>query len=102
MRVGRKNKLTCRWARKGSRPRAVHDQRTQSIYLFGAVCPERGAGAAFMLPAGNNGGVQYADQPRSTNSVAPFTESESDDARNTAAPLISSGRIQTSFPPKRP
>ena len=25
-------------ARKGSRPRASHDQRTQSTYLFGAVC----------------------------------------------------------------
>jgi transposase len=30
MRVGQKNKLTYRWARKGSRPRATHDQRTQS------------------------------------------------------------------------
>src|SRR5262250_3707721 len=47
MRVGQKNKLTYRWARKGSRPRAAHDQRTQSTYLFGAVCPERGTGAAF-------------------------------------------------------
>jgi transposase len=28
MRVGQKNKLTYRWARKGSRPRASHDQRT--------------------------------------------------------------------------
>ena len=36
MRVGQKNKLTYRWARKGSRPRASHDQRTQSTYLFGA------------------------------------------------------------------
>ena len=42
MRVGQKNKLTYRWARKGSRPRATHDQRTESTYLFGAVCPERG------------------------------------------------------------
>jgi hypothetical protein len=49
MRVGQKNKLTYRWARKGSRPRAAHDQRTQSTYLFGAVCPERGAGAALVL-----------------------------------------------------
>jgi hypothetical protein len=51
MRVGQKNKLTYRWARKGSRPRAAHDQRTQSTYLFGAVCPDRGAGAALVLPA---------------------------------------------------
>jgi len=49
MRVGQKNKLTYRWARKGSRPRAIHDQRTQSTYLFGAVCPERGTGAALVL-----------------------------------------------------
>src|SRR5437660_1193203 len=53
MRVGQKNKLTYRWARKGSRPRAAHDQRTQSTYLFGAVCPDRGAGAALVLPACN-------------------------------------------------
>ena len=53
MRVGQKNKLTYRWARKGSRPRAIHDQRTQSTYVFGAVCPERGTGAALVLPACN-------------------------------------------------
>ena len=39
MRVGQKNKITYRWARTGSRPRADHDQRTQSAYLFGAVMP---------------------------------------------------------------
>ena len=58
MRVGQKNKLTYRWARKGSRPRAAHDQRTQSTYLFGAVCPERGAGAALVLPACNTQAMQ--------------------------------------------
>jgi hypothetical protein len=41
MRFGQKNKLTYRWARKGSRPRAIHDQRTQSTYLFGAVGTNR-------------------------------------------------------------
>src|SRR5262249_34988808 len=58
MRVGQKNKLTYRWARKGSRPRAAHDQRTQSTYLFGAVCPDRGAGAALVLPACNTEAMQ--------------------------------------------
>ena len=58
MRVGQKNKLTYRWARKGARPRAIHDQRTQSTYLFGAVCPERGAGAALVLPACNAEAMQ--------------------------------------------
>ena len=58
MRVGQKNKLTYRWARKGLRPRAIHDQRTQSTYLFGAVCSERGTGAALVLPACNSEAMQ--------------------------------------------
>lgn len=58
MRVDQKNKLTYRWAKKGSRPRAIHDQRTQSTYLFGAVCPELGTGAALVLPACNTGAMQ--------------------------------------------
>src|SRR5215471_21439590 len=58
MRVGQKNKLTYRWARKVSRPRAAHDQRTQLTYLFGAVCPDCGAGAALVLPACNTEAMQ--------------------------------------------
>ena len=58
MRVGQKNKLTYRWAKKGSRPRAAHDQRTQSTYLFGAVCPEHGTGAALVLPFCNTEAMQ--------------------------------------------
>jgi hypothetical protein len=58
MRVGQKNKLTYRWARKGSRPRAAHDQRTQSTYLFGAVGPEHGTGAALVLPFCNTEAMQ--------------------------------------------
>ena len=57
MRVGQ-NKLTYRWARKGSRPRAAHDQRTQSTYLFGALCPELGTGAALVLPFCNSEAMQ--------------------------------------------
>ena len=59
MRVGQKNKLTYRWARTGSRPRAVHDQRTQSTYLFGAVCPERGTGSGLVLPVCNAEAMQF-------------------------------------------
>ena len=58
MRVGQKNKLTYRWARTASRPRAAHDQRTQSTYLFGAVCPEHGTGAALVLPFCNTEAMQ--------------------------------------------
>ena len=78
MRVGQKNKLTYRWARKGSRPRAAHDQRTQSTYLFGAVCPERGAGAALVLPACNTEAMQlHLDeiQPKSLRALTLFSSS---------------------------
>jgi transposase len=58
MRVGQKNKLTYTWARKGTRPRLTHDQRTQSTYVFGAICPERGAGAAIIMPTCNTAAMQ--------------------------------------------
>src|SRR5260370_723153 len=35
-----------------------HDQRTQSTYVFGAVCPARGAGAALVLPSCNTQAMQ--------------------------------------------
>lgn len=52
-RVGQKNKITRRWAKRGTRPSAPHDQRTCSAYIFGAICPARGAGAALVLPRCN-------------------------------------------------
>src|SRR6516225_6374489 len=52
-RVGQKNKITRRWAKRGTRPSAPRDQRTASTYIFGAVCPKQGKGAALILPACN-------------------------------------------------
>ena len=52
-RIGRKNKITRRWARRGTRPSAPHDQRTASTYIFGAIFPGEGKGAALVLPACN-------------------------------------------------
>ena len=49
-RIGQKNKITRRWARRGTRPSAPHDQRTHSAYIFGAICPALGKGAALVLP----------------------------------------------------
>ena len=49
-RIGQKNKITRRWAKRGSRPCAPHDQRTASAYIFGAICPKQGKGAALVLP----------------------------------------------------
>src|SRR4051812_47479096 len=49
-RVGQKNKIARRWARRGTRPRAPQDQRTSSVYIFGAICPQQGKGVALALP----------------------------------------------------
>ena len=49
-RVGQKNKITRRWAKRGSRPCAPKDQRTSSTYIFGAICPKQGKGAGLVLP----------------------------------------------------
>ena len=49
-RVGQKNKITRRWAKRGTRPSAPADQRTASTYIFGAICPAEGKGAALILP----------------------------------------------------
>jgi transposase len=38
------------WAKRGSRPRQPADQRYENAYLFGAICPARGKGAALALP----------------------------------------------------
>ena len=52
-RVGQQGTLTRIWARRGTRPRALRDRRFTWAYLFGAVCPARGIGAALVLPAVN-------------------------------------------------
>jgi putative transposase len=53
-RIGQKNKITHRWAKRGTRPSAPRDQRTASTYIFGAVCPKQGKGAALILPTCNS------------------------------------------------
>jgi len=49
-RVGPQGTLTRVWAPRDTRPRALRDHRYTSVHLFGAVCPERGVGAAVVLP----------------------------------------------------
>ncbi|MBM6583838.1 IS630 family transposase [Microvirga sp. BT689] len=49
-RIGQKNKITRRWARRGTRPSAPRDLRTASAYIFGAICPAEGKGAGLVLP----------------------------------------------------
>src|SRR5260370_13222528 len=48
-RIGQKNKITRRSARRGTQPSAPHDQRTPSPYIFGAICPARASAAGLVL-----------------------------------------------------
>lgn len=58
MRVGQKNGVVRQWARTGTRPRQPKDQRYKSAYLFGAICPARGTGAAVVMPAADTMAMQ--------------------------------------------
>lgn len=49
-RIGQKNKITRRWARRGAQPRAPHDQRTKWAYIFGSICSAEGKGAGLVMP----------------------------------------------------
>ena len=59
MRLGRKNGLAPRWARTGTRPRQLRALGYRSAYLFGAICPARGAGAAVVMPKANTEAMQH-------------------------------------------
>ena len=52
-RVGQQGTHAYVWAPIGSRPLMVRDNRHDSAYIFGAICPQRGVGAAMITPAAN-------------------------------------------------
>jgi putative transposase len=52
-RVGQKGTHAYIWAPIGSRPLMVRDNRHESAYLFGAICPDRAVGAAMITPGAN-------------------------------------------------
>ena len=58
MRIGQKNGRVRQGARRGTRPRQPADQRDESAYLFGAICPARGTGAALALPFADTDAMQ--------------------------------------------
>ena len=71
-RIGQKNGLVRQWARRGTRPRQPADQRYQSAYLFGAICPARGVGAALAMPFANTQAMQaHLDEIGRTSPAAP-------------------------------
>jgi hypothetical protein len=57
-RIGQKNGLVRLWARRGTRPRQPADHRYEHAYLFGAICPARGKGAALALPFADTWAMQ--------------------------------------------
>jgi hypothetical protein len=57
-RVGQQGTLTRIWARRGTRPRIKRDRRFTWAYLFGAICPARGTGAALALPFADTEAMQ--------------------------------------------
>ena len=70
MRLGQKNGVVRQWARTGTRPRQAKDQRYKSVYLFGAICPARGKGAALVMPFANTDAMQ-AHLEEISRAVAP-------------------------------
>ena len=52
-RVGQKGSLEYIWAPIGSRPPMVRDNRHDSAYVLGAICPARAVGAAIIMPTVN-------------------------------------------------
>ena len=56
--MGQKNGQVYQWAEKGSRPRQPADQRYNSAYIFGAVCPKSDKGAAIIMPYANTKAMQ--------------------------------------------
>ena len=48
--MGQQGTLGAIWAETGSRPPGRRDDRHDSAWLFGAVCPQRAVGAALVLP----------------------------------------------------
>ncbi len=69
-RVGQKGTHAYIWAPIGSRPPMVRDNRHESAYLYGAICPARGVGAAVIMPAANTEGMNELLEELSTQ-VSP-------------------------------
>jgi transposase len=69
-RVGQKGTHAYIWAPIGSRPLMVRDNRHASAYLFGAICPDRGVGAAMIVPQANTEAMNLQLRDISTQ-IAP-------------------------------
>lgn len=57
-RIGQKNGIVRQWAKRGTRPPQPADQRYANAYIFGAICPALGKGAALTLPQADTEAMQ--------------------------------------------
>ncbi len=53
MRIGQRGTQMRLWARKGTRPRVVRQQQSESAYVFGAVCPQHDSAVGLVMPQAN-------------------------------------------------
>ncbi len=53
IRIGQRGTQTRLWARKGTRPRVVRQQQSESAYIFGAVCAQRDTAVGLVMPQAN-------------------------------------------------
>ena len=83
-RVGQTGRLCRRWFQKGMRPRGRRDLRHQAVYLFGAVCPERDAGVALVLPSVSAAAMQAMLDELSTGGRARRPRRRADGPRRLA------------------
>jgi DDE superfamily endonuclease len=73
-RIGQQGTISRIWAKRGTRPRIKRDRRFTWAYLFGAICPVRGTGAALVMPTVNldvmNMHLAEISRRVSTNAIA--------------------------------
>lgn len=75
-----------RWAKRGTRLRAPHDQRAKWAYIFGALCPARARAPVWSCPDAN---------PR--HGRAPVADQRGSCVRRSPHPTAESGRIAYHF-----
>ena len=86
-RIGQKNGIVRQWAKRGTRPRQPADQRYESAYLFGAICPVRGVGAGLAMPYADTHAMQlHLEDPEGS------AEPQNQPARRPRRPLRSRPR----------
>src|SRR3546814_5172581 len=77
---------------RGTRPSAPHDQRTKSAYIFGAICPAQGKGAALVIASLQHPGDDAASR-RNLGSRG---------ARRSCGAAARSGRVAQLARPRNP